>query len=194
MNQPLQRLPVIVLGIFFHACTSNVGSADDNQPDPNPGIIQPEWEVFQRSPDPNGNAEAWGLDIYNGNIYWAVSQIMPGTQMDIFLQQYPLDGSKNWSENVVSKPFTDQAYFLALTDSTAYIEGRTCRQAVDIQSCDALVAKADAATGTPASEISWDQGFGCEEVDGIGPAAIRIARYRVDVWPKYRDGPVSSEI
>lgn len=169
MKLKLQILSVFVIGILVHGCTTDPDTPDDMQPDPAPGILQPEWEVFQRSPEDNGNAEAWGLDIHNGKIYWAVSQTMPGSQMDIFLHQYNTDGSQNWAEEVVSNQYTDQAYFLTITDSVAYIGGRTCRKPVGITSCDALIAKTDANAGSPITETSWDQGFGYEEVDGIVP-------------------------
>lgn len=171
MNHLNKFLPVITLGIFFHFCASNVDSSKNTEPDsdPQPGVIQPEWEVIQRSPEPNGNAEAWGLYIHNEKIYWAVSQIMPESQMDIFLHQFELEGSENWVKELLSGPNTDQAYFLTLTDSIAYVGGRTCKEPVGIQGCDALITKADAHSGEPKSEISWDQGFGYEEVDGIVP-------------------------
>ena len=169
MNLSPQIFPLLAFGLLFQCCTSSVDSSDDMKPDPEPTILQPEWEVFQRSPENNGNAEAWGLDIHSEKIYWAVSQSMSGSQMDIYLHQYNLDGSQNWVEEIVSNPYTDQAYFLTLTDSIAYIGGRTCTESFGIQGCDALIAKANAANGNPISETSWDQGFGYEEVDGIVP-------------------------
>lgn len=169
MKLSFQILPLVAFGFMVPACSSNVDSSDDMQPNPEPGVLQPEWEVFKRSPDTNGNAEAWGLDIHNGSIYWAVSQTMSGSQMDISLHQYDTDGSQSWAKEVVANQFTDQAYYLTVTDSISYIGGRTCKAAFGIESCDALIVKTDANSGTPISEINWDQGFGYEEVDGIVP-------------------------
>lgn len=171
MKLPLRFIQFCTIGVFIHACAANVDSTDNTipDPDPQPAIIQPEWEIYQRSSADNGNAESWGLDIQNGKIYWAVSQIMPATQMDVTLHQLEFDGTQIWAEEIVTNQFTDQAYILSLTDSIAYIGGRTCKEPAGIQSCDALLAKADPETGAIISEISWDQGFGYEEVDGIVP-------------------------
>ncbi len=159
----------LAVGLLFAACSSNTGSSEEMPPASETGEIEPEWTITQRSPRENGNAEAWGLDIHSGKIFWAVSQIMPGSQMDIFLHRYDSDGNLNWSETVFSGQYTDQAYFLTATDSLAYIGGRTCTQPIGIKGCNALVATADAATGTPQWNTSWDHSGGYEEVDGIIP-------------------------
>jgi len=171
MKCAIRLIQLLAIGWLCLSCSSSTDSNDDTIPDPEPDpqTLQPEWEILQRSPESNGNAEAWGLDILDGQIYWAVSQVMPGSQMDVFLHQIDPDGSTNWMEEAASNPFTDQAYFLTVTDSIAYIGGRTCRTAVGIGQCDALIIKVDASNGTPIQESSWDRGFGYEEVDGINP-------------------------
>lgn len=169
MKCAVSFIQLFLIGWVCMSCSSTTDSTEDTEPDPDPQVLQPEWEVIQTSPQPNGNAEAWGLDIHNDRIFWAVSQVMPNTQMDVFLHQINTDGSTNWSENVVANQYTDQAYFLTATDSVVYIGGRTCRTPIGIDQCDALLVKSDANSGTAMQESSWDQGFGYEEVDGIIP-------------------------
>lgn len=165
---------IAVVGLLFQDCSSNVDSSDQMEPPVGAGSLEPEWQILQKSPLENGNAEAWGVDVHNGKIYWAVSQVMPETQMDIFLHQYNTEGTLNWKKKVVSNQYADQAYFLTVTDSIAYIGGRTCRTPVGIEQCDALIATANAMDGTPEMEASWNHGFGYEEVDGIVPQSSGV--------------------
>ena len=157
----------VIAAFLLISCMTNAEPPENDPDEPGSTILNPEWEILQRSPVANGNAEAWGLDIQDNRIYWAVSQNMEGKQMDISLQQLNIDGSRNWTAPLVSNPYTDQAYFLNVNGPDAYIGGRTCNTPVGIAGCDALIVKADAGNGSVKFEISYDRGFGYEEVDGV---------------------------
>ena len=131
--------------------------------------LSTEWSIIETSVLPNGNSEAWsiGTDQF-GNVLWGVNMDRPGLFefMDMMLYKMDENTVPIWTDTVYTGVYAQQSYNLKVTDSIVYLGGRTC-SAIGVDSCDALFATSNTLTGISGWDMTWDGGFGYEEIDGI---------------------------
>ncbi|MFQ5604137.1 MAG: T9SS type A sorting domain-containing protein [bacterium] len=136
------------------------------------GTMTPDWVIRRTSPINNTDAEAWGIAVDGqGNLYWATNQTRPGVFQGLDVVFYKLDptGNEIWSAPAIyAGQFAQQAYNAKVANGIAYFCGRNCRNiSLNLELCDMLLVAVDITNGDTLWTVTWDQGFGYDEADGL---------------------------
>jgi hypothetical protein len=126
------------------------------------GAIDPLWYLVRGGVNSD---ESWWVDADSaGNIYWATHQTVPGPLSDIFLYKFSPDGSEMWNRRW-GGVWNEQAYVVTVADSLVLVGG-TKWTGIWTNSCDmAMICWTTA--GDSLWDLTWDGGFGYEELDGL---------------------------
>jgi hypothetical protein len=129
---------------------------------PASGELDPLWYLVRGGTNTD---ESWWADVDPlGNIYWTAHQTSPGQLADIFLYKLTPDGSEIWRRQW-GDFWNDQAYVVTVAD-TLVLVGGTKWTGIWTPSCDmAMICWTTA--GDSLWDLTWDGGFGYEELDGL---------------------------
>jgi hypothetical protein len=129
---------------------------------PAEGAMDPLWYQVRGGANTD---ESWWADIDSaGNIYWATHQTVPGPLADIILYKLAPDGTELWSRRW-GDPWNEQAYVVTVADSLVLVGG-TKWTGIWTASCDMALA-CWSTEGDSLWDLTWDGGFGYEELDGL---------------------------
>lgn len=157
------------------------------------GTLVYNWIKENINAGTNG-AEAWGVDVSNGFIYWPVTEDSATTNLNIKCYKLNLSGNTVWNQPFyITDAGNEKAFIVKATDSVIYIGGHHCPPLGFGVDCPQLLLKVNTQTGAFIDSFAYkyNNAFGYNEVDDI---EIRNDGIYLSGWAQTAGGSFQTEI